>query len=210
VLASFVGRSATARTDRLDALARGGSYDPIDMARPAFSSGHGGRWSEALYAVADWIVPTGNPAAAVYGLITVGALLAAEGALHDTYLETVGSVLIAMSLYGFAHAYSNLLGRRIAAGARLERMAPVTVIMDGVDVLKGGSLPLLTLLLAWAIGISLATAVTAAIWTAVASLIALEIATGIRARAGALELLLDAAVGAAMGLGILALKAVVA
>jgi hypothetical protein len=180
------------------------------MAQPAFSSGDGGRWRHAVYTVADWVVPTANPAAAVYGLITVGALLAAEGALHDTYPETVASVVIAMSLYGFAHAYSNLLGRRIAAQARLERLAPVTVLMDGVDVLKGGSLPLLTLLAAWAIGVSLATAVTAAIWTAVASLIALEIATGVRARVGPLELLMDAAVGAAMGLGILVLKTVVA
>ncbi len=36
--------------------------------------------------IAGWIVPQRNPAGAVYGLITVGALLAAESGFGDTYL----------------------------------------------------------------------------------------------------------------------------
>jgi hypothetical protein len=179
------------------------------MQRPARSSGHAaGSWKVARR-IAGWVAPEENPAGTIYGVITVGALLAAEGAIHDTYVETVGSVAVAMSLYGFAHAYSLQLGERLLAHARLSWQALLGILTAAFAVIKGASLPLLTLLIAWAVGASQATAVTAAVWTAIVSLIALELAAGIRAHEGALALTLDVVVGVAMGLGILALKAII-
>jgi hypothetical protein len=182
-----------------DAGGRGGNDEQIGSGR-----------SGVIHEIAGWIIPDASPAGAVYGVITVGALLAAEGGLHDTYGEIIASVVIAMSLYGFAHGYSELLGRRLAAHTRPGRTTYVAALLQGVAVLEGASLPLLTLLIAWAVGAPLSAAVTAAIWTAVASLIALELAAGVLARAGTFELAVDAAVGVAMGLGIVALKIVLA
>jgi hypothetical protein len=179
---------------------------------PARSAASRAREAEAgrLRRIAAWLIPEADPAGAVYGLITVGALLAAEGALHDTYAEVIGAVAITMSLYGFAHAYAELLGRRLAARERPGRIAYGVAVARGLAVLQGASLPLIVLLVSWATGVVLGTAVTVAIWTAVVSLIALELAAGYLAHAGRRELALDAGVGAAMGLGILALKALVA
>jgi hypothetical protein len=67
---------------------------------------------------------------------------------------------------------------------------------------------LLVLLVAWATGAAQVTAVSAALWSAVASLIAFELIAGLRSRATPGELALELAVGAALGLGILALKIV--
>lgn len=182
-----------------EAVRRGGSREGRRPARKG-----------ALARAAAWVVPRASPADAVYGVITVGALLAAEGALHETYEETIGSVAIAMSLYGFAHAYAELLGLRLAARERPTRRAYASAFARGISVLEGASLPLVALLVAWAVDAPLGSAVTAAIWTAIASLVALELAAGVRAQAGLGELAVDAAVGVAIGLGILALKALVA
>ena len=51
------------------------------------------------------------------GVIVIGALLAAESGLHETYLDTFASGGIAAALYWLAHAYSDVLGRRLPAAA---------------------------------------------------------------------------------------------
>ena len=161
----------------------------------------------ALERLAGWIVPRRNPAGAVYGLITIGALLAAESGLRDTYPETVGSAAIAVVLYWFAHSYADVLGLRISEQRRLSSSELWHTFVQDWSIARGSSMPLLALLVAWAAGASQPTAVTAAVWTAVASLIAFELAAGIRSRSEPAELVLEVLVGATMGVAILALRA---
>src|ERR1035441_8833725 len=49
-------------------------------------------------------MPT-NPGRLVYGTIAVGALLAAESARQETYVETVFAVAITLLLYWLAHSF---------------------------------------------------------------------------------------------------------
>jgi hypothetical protein len=49
--------------------------------------------------------------------------------------------------------------------------------------------------------------VTAGVWTVVGSLIAFELAAGVRSKAKPMELVLDVSAGTTLGLGILALRA---
>ena len=60
----------------------------------------------------DWIEPVENPAGVIYGVLAIGALLAAESGRHESYADTLGSVLIALCLYWLAHAYADVLGHR--------------------------------------------------------------------------------------------------
>jgi hypothetical protein len=159
------------------------------------------------YRVAGWIVPERNPAGAVYGLITIGALLAAESSLRETYPETVGSAAIAVVLYWFAHSYADVLGLRLSEQRRLGWRELWRTFARDWAIARGAGVPLLALLVAWAGGASQTTAVTAAVWTVVASLIAFELAAGVRSRAKPAELAFEVLVGATMGLGILALRA---
>jgi hypothetical protein len=159
------------------------------------------------YRLAGWIVPERNPAGAVYGLVTIGALLAAESGLRDTYPETVGSAAIAVVLYWFAHSYADVLGLRLADRQRFSWEALGRTFGRDWAIARGASLPLLALLVAWATGASQATALTAGVWTVVASLIAFEVAAGVRSRAKPLELVLEVLVGTTMGLAILGLRA---
>lgn len=159
------------------------------------------------YRIARWIVPERNAAGAVYGLITIGALLAAESGLRETYPETVGSAAIAVVLYWFAHSYADVLGLRLSEQRRLGWRELWPTFVQDWAIVRGAGMPLLALLVAWAVGASQTAAVTAAVWTVVASLIAFEVAAGVRSRAKPAELVLEVLVGATMGLAILALRA---
>jgi hypothetical protein len=156
----------------------------------------------------QWLLPATNPAGVIYGMIAIGALLAAESGLRDTYLETIGSAALALALYWLAHSYADLLGQRLERRERLTAAALGRTLLHDWAIMRGGAPPLLALLISWAAGASQETAVTAALWTTVASLLTYELAAGLRARSRPAELLLEGLVGAAMGLGILALRVI--
>lgn len=160
-----------------------------------------------LERAAEWFVPEVNPGGAVYGIITIGALLAAESGTHETYPQTVGSAVIAVMLYWFAHSYADVLGLRLSEQQPIGGRGLWQTFARDWAIVRGASVPLLALLVAWATGTSQATAVSAGVWAAVASLIAFEVAAGIRSRARPVELGLEVLVGATMGLAILALRA---
>ncbi|MGA9876654.1 MAG: hypothetical protein WBQ21_12680 [Solirubrobacteraceae bacterium] len=154
-----------------------------------------------------WVVPEQNPAAAVYGLVTIGALLAAESGLRDTYPETIGSVAIAALLYWFAHSYANVLGVRLSEQRSLSGKELWQAFIQDWAIVRGAGIPVLALLVAWAVGASQQAAVTAGVWTAVASLIGFESIASIRSRAKPIQMALEVSVGASMGLAILVLRA---
>jgi hypothetical protein len=154
-----------------------------------------------------WIVPEDNPAGAVYGIITIGALLAAESGLRETYPQTVGSAAIAVVLYWFAHSYADVLGLRLSRERRVSLQELRNTFIQDWSIARGAGVPLVTLVVAWASGAGQSTAVTAGVWTAVVCLIVFELAAGIRSRAKPIELALEVLVGATMGLAILALRA---
>jgi len=157
---------------------------------------------------AAWVMPGENPSGVVYGVIVIGALLAAESGRHETYLDTVASAVIAASLYWLAHAYATVLGRRLSGRERLTSNSLWRALVHDWALIRGAAIPLLVLLIAWATGAAQQTAVNAALWSAVASLVGFELLAGLRSRASAGELALEVGVGALMGLGILALRIV--
>jgi hypothetical protein len=155
------------------------------------------------------LAPGGDHAGVVYGVITVGALLAAESGRHETYPETLGSVLIAVGLYWLAHAYAGLVASRLSDR---ERLTPATLWLALVRdwaIVRGAALPLAVVALGWAFGATQQTALSAGLWSAVAGIFAFELAAAVRSRAKPAELPLQLGVGLTMGLAILALRIVV-
>jgi hypothetical protein len=147
-----------------------------------------------------------NPAGVVYGTILVGALLAAESGVHDGYSDLIGSTTLVLGVYWLAHSYSTILGRRLSRQEHLTAGALVRALGHEWSIVRGASIPVLTLLVAWAVGASETTGVDAAVWAAVASLVVFELLAGLRAGSTPREFALEGLVGAAMGLAIFALK----
>jgi hypothetical protein len=154
------------------------------------------------------LVPAGNAAGVVYGVITVGALMAAESGRHETYVDTVASALVATLLYWLAHAYADLLGRRLATGEALTMRALARALAHDWAIVRGAAIPILALLIAWAVGAGQESGVTAALRTAVVTVVVFELLAGIRAKSSPAELLLKACVGVTMGIAILAVKGI--
>ena len=153
-------------------------------------------------------MPERNPGGVVYGIIAIGALLAAESDAHETYPETVASAFIAAVLYTFAYGYAGLLGRRLASRGRLTLDTLMHALGDESSIVRGASIPLVVVLGGWAFGATQNQAVTAAVWVAVASVIVFELVAGARSHATPAEFALDVGVGVTLGVAILGLKAV--
>jgi hypothetical protein len=141
-------------------------------------------------------------------VILIGALLAAESGRHESYLDTLLSAGIAAALYWLAHSYAGLLGRRLTGRERLTPGSLLRALLHDLALIRGAAIPLVALVLAAVTGAAQETAVTAALWTSVVSLAGLELIAGLRSGASRGELALEVGVGIAMGIAILALKAV--
>ena len=144
----------------------------------------------------------------MYGLLAIGALLAAESGLHESYLDTDLSALIAACVIWMAHAYSDLLGRRLTLHEHLTARALLRALRHTLPLLRGAAVPIAALLLAGATGLAQQTAVTVALWSAVAALLLFELLAGVLARGTPRELALDAGVGLLLGTAVLALRIV--
>jgi hypothetical protein len=153
-------------------------------------------------------LPEENPAGAVYGLLAVGSLLAAESGRYETWLDTILSAVIAGSLYWLLHSYATLLGARLSSPDRIRPRALVIALSHNYAILRGTAIPVLTLIVAWALGASQATGVTDALWACVVCIVLFELIAAVRVRAGFAELMLDVGVGVTLGLAILALRVV--
>jgi hypothetical protein len=100
------------------------------------------------------------PGLLLYGTITVAALLAAESARHETYLETVGAVAVVMVLHWLAHSYATLMERRIEGRERLQLRTAGQTAGHELPILSGAMLPLLAVPISWAAGARLRFAVS--------------------------------------------------
>jgi hypothetical protein len=149
-----------------------------------------------------------EPAGAVYGTISVGVLLAAESALKETYAATVASVVITLLMYVLAHAYAGYTGERLESGEPLSLTGLGRSIAREAWLLIGAGVPLLAVLLAWGLGASLSTAVTAAVWTSAGMLLVIELVAGIRAGESGRDLAAQTALGALLGALVIALRLV--
>jgi positive regulator of sigma E activity len=160
----------------------------------------------ALSRLANWIEPDHNPSAQIYGTLAVAALLAAESTRQETLSDTIGAVAVTLLLYWLAHAYATALAERLATGQRWSVGHLIRIGTHEWALIKGAALPLLTLVVAWAVGATTNTAVLDGLIAAVVLIIALELVAGIRGKLSAGEITFQVAIGAVISVGVLALR----
>lgn len=149
-----------------------------------------------------------NPAAFIYGMITIGTLLAAESEKRETYLRTVVAVLIATLLYWLAHGYAHFTAERLRKNRPLDLSDLVYAMHDELAIVLGAAPPLIALAISWLADASLGTGVTVAILADVVMIFLIEIASGMRAKQRGRELVVQTVLGATLGILIIALRLV--
>jgi hypothetical protein len=152
------------------------------------------------------VAPERNARGVVLGTLTIGALLAAEGARSETYPDTALAVVLLLAMYWLSHAYSTGLGLRIERRERWRFGATLDAMRHEVTILSGGLVPLVTLLVCWAAGVELGTGILTAVIASGVAIISLEVMSGVRASLGPMEIVADAAIGALLGVGLLVMK----
>jgi hypothetical protein len=147
-----------------------------------------------------------NAGGQVYGTILVATLLSAEAPRRETYARTVGAVVIMLIAYWLTVAYAEYAGERLEHGARFEYAALVQTGRRELALLYGALVPLVILLVFWAAGASLNTAVAAAVWCAALAIVVTEVTIGIRADLHGRELVRQTGVGILLGLAVIAMR----
>jgi hypothetical protein len=147
-----------------------------------------------------------TPGPFVYGALIIGAVLDAESQKQETFGETVAGVIITIVLLWLAHTYAQIIGQRLEKGDRLSFRLIADKMSHEFAILTGASLPLLVVVIWWAAGGTLDSALSAGVWTAAITVVAANVIAGVTANLSGVELVVQTSVGAFLGLGILVLK----
>jgi hypothetical protein len=143
---------------------------------------------------------------AVYGSILVSALVGAmfeEHASAQTMtLSLVGSVVI----FWIAHAWSEVIGERVAAGRLFDTSRIRTIAVSEWPLVEAGMLPALLLALAWAGAYSRHTGSVLALGVSVLQLVGWGVLAGHRTEPSWRGALLVGAFDGLLGIGIVAIE----
>lgn len=147
-----------------------------------------------------------NPAGAIYGTITFGALLAAETSRRETYPRTIIALILALVLYWLAHAYSHGLGRRLQEEEPLTLAGVVDSMAHELPILAGAAVPLLVIVFCGLAGVGLNTGLKAAVWATALVLVAIEVIAAVRAEVKGRVLAIQTGVGVCLGFLVIAIN----
>lgn len=147
-----------------------------------------------------------NASGLVYGVLAVAAVVAAEATRRETYPKVLGASALTMALYWLAHSYASHLGGRFHTEGRATPRLLLATVAHEAFMLAGAAGPVAVLLIAWAVGASLETGVTATLWAAGVELVALELVTGIRRRLAIKDMAAETLIGVMLGTGILGIR----
>jgi hypothetical protein len=161
-----------------------------------------------LARAAGLVVPTDNPARHVDGIITTGALLAAESTRHESIAQGAGAVTAVIVIVWLSHTYGATLAERLECGHRLSARQFYDTAAHEMALLRGAFIPLIVLVVADAAGSGIRAAVIAALVSAVVLLFTLELAAAVRHQLGPAELVAQVGLGVLIGGGLLLLKVI--
>jgi hypothetical protein len=190
----------TESAQRRQLIGCAGVQDGLPMAQGTANS----RLRQAI----GWLaaVTLDNAGGAVYGTVMIGVLFAAEDPAGLGYTDTIGAALIVLALYWLTSLYTYTLGVRLRTGEPLSTSVFLRSCLHELPILEGALLPLVVILVSWAAGASVNTAVTIATWTVAVTILFLEFLAGWRSRLALERLWVQAALGTLIGFAIIALK----
>lgn len=157
-----------------------------------------------------WIEPEDNPRNTVYGTIGVGLVIAAEDPTTETYPSLIAATVVAIITYWIAHSYAYWVAERLRRGTTHQPSWSVRGLFGAAahewPLAEGAAAPIAALLIAWAAGLPMTAADTAALSTAAACLVLFEIAGGLRRGVAAAPLVANACLGLLLGSSLFVVK----
>jgi hypothetical protein len=149
----------------------------------------------------------GDPGAAIYGTLTVGAVLAAESTRDIHLVSALIGTSVAVILYWLAHGYSAGMSRRLSRKTPLTWAGFRNDLRREWGIVEGATIPLVPTFIAAGFGMRPAAVYALGLWIVAISLVAYELLAGIAIGLKNWALLGQTAIGAVLAVGIVALKA---
>jgi hypothetical protein len=140
--------------------------------------------------------------------MTVGAVVSAESAYPFHPWREVLSVSLVLVVYWGIHAYSTLLGRRYVEATPLSPRNIVEEARFEWAVLRGGSIPIVAMAIAALFAASSNVVSFTGIIMTIVTLMAFELAAGLRARLRGWMLAGQLCIGAGFGLSLVLIRAI--
>ena len=163
--------------------------------------------SRILAFCAKILTVEGDPGAAIYGTLTVGAVLAAESTRDVHVFFALVGTAVAVLLYWLAHAYSAGMSRRLSDKTPLSWQGFRSDLKREWGIIEGATIPLVPTFLVFAFGAQPSTVYATGLWIVAISLVAYELLAGLAIGLRGLALLGQTAIGGVLAVGIVALKA---
>jgi hypothetical protein len=129
----------------------------------------------------DWLDPEEHAAGVVYGIITVGAVIAIEGGNNLPVWHDIGATVIVLVIYWIAHAYSTIMGDLYRTKARWSWPHVAMTLRHERAILRGASIPILAMIAAALLGVRESTVTWTALVAMITLLMAFQVVAGQRA-----------------------------
>ena len=144
-------------------------------------------------------------AAAIYGLIVSGAVMAAAGE-HGTVREVAITVFVTVLVYWLAESYADVLGEQIAEERPSTWARTRELLRQGWPLVEASYVPLVVMVLAWAVGMSTTNAITAGLVTNALLLVALGWIASAQSHSSIPARAVSAALAGAFGMVMIVIK----
>jgi len=150
-----------------------------------------------------------NPAAVIFGVITVGAVLAAEGARSEPFARSIGAAVAVLVLYWLVHAWSIDTGNRLETRRGFDIVSFFAVLGLESPIIRGAIPPILAVAIAGLAGAADRRAVFIGTIVAALMLVAIEFVAAMRNRMVGRQVVVQTAMGAVFGCGLIVLHFIV-
>jgi hypothetical protein len=162
--------------------------------------------SRASHRILEWLSPGDKTERVVYGIITVGAVIAIESANNLAAKYDIEATIIVLLVYWLAHSYSAVMGHIYNSKERWTVAQMRVALREESSLIRGASLPIVAMIVA-ALVQSSATAVT---WVGMISVVVLlmmfQAVAGQRAGMKGLALMIQMLIGLFFGLALIGVK----
>ena len=144
-------------------------------------------------------------AAAIYGLIVSGAVMAAAGE-HGSVRDVAITVFITVLVYWAAESYADVLGEQIAERRPATWSRAWELLRQGWPLVEASYVPLAVLVIAWLVGANTTFAITAGLVTNALLLVALGWIASMQTERSLPARIVAAALAGAFGMVMIAIK----
>jgi len=164
---------------------------------------------QVAHKIIDWVDPEQHAEGVVYGIITVGAVIAIESASDLAPSHDIAGTILVLLVYWMVHSYSTVMGNLFRTKEAWHWGLVKDTMRDEFSIMRGAALPIIMMTIFALCGAGSTEVMWAGLVTVIVLIMAFQAVAGARAGLRGLALWAQLAVGLFFGLFLIVIKYVV-